>query len=335
MKRSRILAPVLALAALAGAAYWFVTRQPERPSGWQGYVEGYLVFMAAEEGGRIENLNVEAGHAVTEGQPLFRLESSAQDAQLAEAQARERQAQAQLDNLQAALQRPEQIAVLRAQEERAKATLDLSRSEFERQQQLYARGIAAKARLDQADSTFQRDKAALEEAQRQIRAAEIPARTADIAAAEAALRAAGAMVKQAETRVAKRRVFAPAAARVQDVYFRAGEVVNAGQPVLSLLPPSNLRVRFYAPETALSTLALGQSVAVSCDSCPKDLTASIAFISREAEYTPPVIFSEQERSKLVFRVEATLSGEGLKLPIGLPVSVQPAGARQAQAGPGS
>jgi HlyD family secretion protein len=105
----------------------------------------------------------------------------------------------------------------------------------------------------------------------------------------------------------------PADAKVQDVFFRAGEVVNAGQPVLSLLPPGNLRVRFYVPEPALSSLALGQTVRVTCDNF---------FISREAEYTPPVIFSEKERAKLVFRIEARPVGTW-SLPIGLPVSVNP------------
>ena len=130
------------------------------------------------------------------------------------------------------------------------------------------------------------------------------------------------MLRQAETRVAKRRVSAPVAARVQDIYFRAGEVVNAGQPVLSLLPPANVRVRFYVPEPVLSTLSLGQTVAIRCDSCADDLRARIVFLSREAEYTPPVIFSDKERAKLVFRAEAKPLGT-VELPIGLPVSVMP------------
>ncbi|GGH09085.1 secretion protein HlyD [Alsobacter metallidurans] len=327
MKASPIFAAFALAAAAAGGLYWTLTREPEAPAGWQGYVEGQLVYLAAEEGGRIETLKVEAGDEVAQGQPIFALEASSQDAQLAEAQARALQARAQLENLQAALQRPEQVAVLRAQEERARATLDLSRSEFERQQALYGRGISAKARLDQAESTFERDKAALEEAQRQILAAQLSARTGDIAGAEAFVRAAEAAVRQAEARVAKRRVASPAAGRVQDVFFRAGEVVNPGQPVLSLLPPANLKVRFYVPEPALSRLSLGQTVHVGCDSCPEGLTATLSFLSREAEYTPPVIFSEQERGKLVFRAEARLAGEGLKLPLGLPVSVEPAEAR--------
>jgi HlyD family secretion protein len=319
----RALLALVALALLGGGAYWYVTRQEDTATSFQGYIEGNLVFMAPEEGGRIERLEVEAGDAVAESQLLFGLESSMQQAQRGEAEARYRQAEAQLANLKAAMQRPEQIAVLKAGEERARANLDLSKNEFERQQMLFQKGISAKARLDQAESAYQRDKAALEEASRQIQAGQISGRSGDIEAAEAAVRASEAMLRQAETRLAKRRVVAPAGARVQDVYFRAGEVVNAGQPVLALLPPANLRFRFYVPEPVLSTLSLGDTVSIACDSCGEDLRARISFISREAEFTPPVIFSEQERAKLVFRVEARPLAADIRLPIGLPVSVAP------------
>jgi HlyD family secretion protein len=314
---------VAALAAIAGGAYWYVISQDEGPTSFQGYVEGHLVFMAPEEGGRIARMEVEAGDLVAEGQFLFSLEASVQDAQRNESEARLRQAQAQLDNLKAAQQRPEQIAVLRAAQERAQAALDLSRTELERQRTLFQRGYSAKARLDQAEAGFERDKAALEEAASQIKAAQLSGRSAEIEAAEAAVRVHEALLRQAETRLAKRRITAPAAARVQDVYFRAGEVVNAGQPVLSLLPPANLRLRFYVPEPLLSTLALGQIVAVTCDNCGEGFRARVSFISSEAEYTPPVIFSEQERAKLVFRIEARPLDPDLRLPIGLPVSVAP------------
>jgi HlyD family secretion protein len=128
---------------------------------------------------------------------------------------------------------------------------------------------------------------------------------------------------QADTRLAKRQVKAPSDAQVQDIYFRAGETVNAGQPVLALLPPANRRIRFYVPEPLLATVALGHIVGLSCDSCKAGLQARISFISSEAEFTPPVIFSEQERAKLVFRVEARPL-DGTNLPIGLPVTVTPA-----------
>src|SRR5215213_601933 len=312
--------------APGGGAYLWMSAEEDGPKGFQGYVEGNLVYMAPEEGGRIETMAVEAGDDAREGDLLFGLESSMQIAQKNEAEARLSQAEAQLANLKAAMQRPEQIAVLRVQEERAKAQAQFSRNEHERQQTLFQRGIAAKAQLDNAKAALDRDQAGLEEAQRAILAAQLAGRSGEIGAAEAALRAAEAAVAQAETRLARRRVSAPANAKVQDVFFRAGEVVNAGQPVLSLLPPQNLRLRFYVPEPVLATFALGQTVAVACDSCPAGIEAKVSFISREAEYTPPVIFSEQERAKLVFRIEARPAA-AMNLPIGLPVSVRPLPAR--------
>jgi len=323
VRRAVALAFILALMAGAAGAYlgWF--RDAEvGPARFQGYVEGHLVHMASEEGGRIERLFVEAGDDVVEGQPLFLLESSLQHAQRNEAEARLRQAEAQLANLKAAQQRPEQIAVLRAQEEKAQAQLDLSRGEFERQQSLFQRGITSKARLDQAEAAYERDRAALQEVLRQIQAGQLSGRSAEIMAAEAAVGAAEATLRQTDMRLSKRRVSAPTAADVQDVYFRSGEVVNAGQPVLSLLPPENRRLRFYVPEPLLSSLSLGQIVAVTCDNCPPDLQGKITFISREAEFTPPVIFSEQERAKLVFRVEARPMST-ISLPVGLPVTIEP------------
>src|SRR5215203_2351044 len=328
MKRAiRLILMLTLLAAAGGAAFWYLGRDEEESTVFQGYMEGNLVYMAPEESGRIERLAVEAGDSVTEGQFLFALESSVQIAQRNEAEARLRQAEAQLANLKAAQQRPEQIAVLRAQEERAKAQLQFSKSEYERQQTLFQRGITAKAQLDNAKAASDRDQAALDEAQRAILAAQLAGRSGEIGAAEAALHAAEAALAQAETRLARRRVLSPANARVQDVFFRAGEVVNAGQPVLSLLPPQNLRLRFYVPEPLLATLSLGQAIFVTCDSCPAGLEAKISFISREAEYTPPVIFSEQERAKLVFRVEARPTAP-LNLPLGLPLSVSAAPAEK-------
>jgi HlyD family secretion protein len=322
MKTARLI--VFAVLLLAGgAAAWFFWPQSDDTIRFQGYVEGYLVFMAPEEGGRIEELTVDSGDRVAEGTMLFRLDASVQSAQRNEAAAKLQQTRAQLANLEAALRRPEEIAVLEAQEERAQAQLGLSQAELDRQRTLFERGIAAKAQYDQARTAFERDKAALAEVQRQIDAGQIAGRSGEIGAAEAAVQANEAALMQAETRLAKRQVKAPSDAQVQDVYFRAGETVNAGQPVLALLPPANRRIRFYVPEPLLATIALGQTVGLSCDSCKDGLQARISFISSEAEFTPPVIFSEQERAKLVFRIEARPL-DGANLPIGLPVTVTPA-----------
>jgi HlyD family secretion protein len=318
----RVLVLVLVSGLLAAGGGWFMWRQPAEAGGYQGYVEGNLAFIAPETAGRIEALSVDAGDMVAAGQPLFALDASMEIAQANEAKAKLQQARAQLDDFNAALQRPEQIAVLRAQEERAQAQRDFSRSELDRQKILFGRGYSAQARLDQAQAAFERDQAALDEIRRLIEAGQISGRGAEIRSAEAAVQVAEAAVGQAHARLAKRRVSAPTEARVQDVFFRVGEVVIGGQPVLALLPPGNRRIRFYVPEPELSTIRLGQGMALACDSCPSGLSAKVTFISGEAEFTPPVIFSDKERAKLVFRVEAQPT-DSTELPVGLPVSVMP------------
>jgi HlyD family secretion protein len=311
---------VLIVAGLVGGGSWAAWYRSAAESGYQGYVEGNLVQVAPEASGRIETLAVGAGDRVAAGQALFALDATMETAQADEAEARLQQARAQLENLQSALQRPEQIAVLRAQKERAQAQRDFSRSEFERQKTLFDRGYSAQARLDQAQAAYDRDNAALEEVLRQIDAGQIAGRGAEIRAAEASVEIMAATVAQAQARLAKRQVTAPADAIVQDVYFRPGEVVAAGQPVLALLPPGNRRIRFYVPEPKLAGIRMGQVVALACDSCPDGLTATVTFMAGQAEFTPPVIFSEKERAKLVFRIEAQPT-DTAPLPVGLPVSV--------------
>jgi HlyD family secretion protein len=139
--------------------------------------------------------------------------------------------------------------------------------------------------------------------------------------AEAALRTAQARLNSAQTRLARRKVFSPVAGPVQQIYYRAGELVPAGKPVVALLPPGNLKVRFFVNEAMLPKLKLGDLIDISCDGCSTGITAKISFIARSSEYTPPVIYSMEERSKLVFMIEARTSTPE-KLRVGQPVSVK-------------
>jgi HlyD family secretion protein len=136
-----------------------------------------------------------------------------------------------------------------------------------------------------------------------------------------ALRVAEARVNTAQTRLARRRAIAPIAGTVQQVYFREGETVPAQRPVLAILPPGNMKVRFFVPEKDLARIALGQEVRVGCDSCSPDIAATIHFIATAAEYTPPVIYSLDERAKLVFMVQARPAAPD-KLRVGQPVDVR-------------
>jgi HlyD family secretion protein len=143
---------------------------------------------------------------------------------------------------------------------------------------------------------------------------------ANLDAAVSALRVAEAQVVTSQTRLARRIGYAPIAGTVQQVYFRVGETVGAQRPVLSIMPPGNMKVRFYIPEADLPKLAIGEEVRVSCDNCSADLTARIYFLSTTAEYTPPVIYSLDERNKLVYLVQARPSRPDA-LRVGQPISV--------------
>ena len=145
---------------------------------------------------------------------------------------------------------------------------------------------------------------------------------ANLDAAVSALRVAEAHVVTSKTRLARRIVFAPVSGTIQQIYFRAGEMVAAQRPVLSIMPPGNMKIRFYVPETDLPRLAIGDEVRVTCDNCAADLTAKIYFISTSAEYTPPVIYSLDERNKLVYLIQARpLRPDALR--VGQPISVFP------------
>ncbi len=143
---------------------------------------------------------------------------------------------------------------------------------------------------------------------------------ATLDSALSALRVAEARVNTSQTRLARRSGFAPIAGTIQQIYFREGEMVAAQRPVISIMPPGNMKLRFFVPETELPKLALGDEVKVTCDNCAADLTAKIYFIATMAEYTPPVIYSLDERNKLVYLIQARPSRPD-SLRVGQPISV--------------
>ena len=314
-RKPLILGAFIALICLAW--YYFA---PSDKEAYQGYIEGEFLYIAPEEGGRITSLLAEEGAEVGQGQELFAIDQSVQVEIRRQAEASLIQAEANLRDLKAALRRPEELAVLSAQKERAQAQFALSQAEFERQKMLREKGFASQSVFDQAQAAFERDKAALEEVHKQIEVGELSSRQDAVQAGEAAVEAAKAALRQIETRIGKLKVKAPENAKVHRIFFRKGEVVNAGQPVLALLPDQNRILRFFVPESDIAKFSVNRKIAVNCDSCPNNLTARVSFISDSVEFTPPIIFSEQERAKLVYRVEAKPFEAGT-LSVGLPVSV--------------
>lgn len=321
MRRIVVLAAALAFVAAAVWLLW--PDQADGPPPFLGYVEAETMLVAPKQTGRLVELAVTEGATVETGAPLFALDAETETAAVQEAQARLGRAKAQLADLRAAQQRPAQIDVLEASRRQAEAALELSRAELERQKRLFDRGVVAESRLDQATSTYKRDLNALAETERAIEAARLPGREAQVEAAEAEVEVAAAALEQARIALADRRVEARRGGRVLDVLYRVGEVVPAGQPVVEILPPTAVKVRFYVPEPAISRLSYGQPVEILCDGCPPGLAAAVTYIAPEAEFTPPVIFSRQERAKLVFLVEARPASPSEALRPGLPVEVRP------------
>jgi HlyD family secretion protein len=306
------------VAALALAALAACQRQ-EAPA-WQGWMEADTVFVGPEDTGRLVLLKVSEGDDVPAGALLFTLDPATQKADVEAAQALLAQAQSKLARLEAAQQRPEEIAVLEASLRQALAAFELSSATLERTRGLIDKGYASRAQLDQAQSTADRDRAAIDASRRQIDVARLGARSEDIEAARSAAEQARAQVSSAQARLKRLDVYAPVGGRVQEVYYRPGEVVTAGRPVASILPPENLKVRFFVPLAVLPSIRIGAPLAVTCDGCKAGLTARVTSIAGQAEFTPPVIYSLEERKKLVYRVEAR-PDQPDALRVGQPVSV--------------
>lgn len=311
----------LFIAAFALVYTLFFRDGPAKPTMFQGYMEGQLILMGPEAGGRIAKVFVAEGDDILKGGPLFQLDTTYELQQVKQAEAVLAQAKAELENLRSAQMRSQEIGVLEAKKKSALAAKKLSQEELERKLMLYERRVVPKAQLDAAKAAFNRDKAALDGITKEIDVAHLAARKPLIEAAAARLRAARAELQQAKIRLDKRSVASPMSGHIEELNFSAGEVVAAGQPVVALLPPANIKARFFVTEKKLSQLKRGGLVKISCDGCADDLRARIDFIAREAEYTPPVIYGPKERARLVFRVEARAIGKSKELSPGQPVTV--------------
>lgn len=301
MKASVQVSALLATLALAGCV-------PESSRSFQGYLEGEFVYVAAPLAGTLTNLAVVRGQEVKAGQLLFELERDAEAAAAQEAERRLAQARARRDNLTKG-RRPSEIASLEAQLDRAKANLHLSELELERRTRLIESKVISAAELDAARARREADAAWVASLTADLETARLGARSDEIAAAEAEMQAAEAALARARWAVRQKSQFAPAEARVQDTLYRAGEFVPAGHPVVSLLPPENVKVRFFVPQGRLAAIRPGQPVAVSLDGVATPLRAAVSYVSSQAEFTPPVIYSRENRAKLVFMVEAVFPAD--------------------------
>jgi HlyD family secretion protein len=286
---------------------------------YNGYIEARYVYAAPATGGPIETISVKEGDVVLEGDLLFRLKQDQQISLLSAAEARVAAAEAALANLTTG-GREDELDVARASLQKAEADLSLARETSVRSGKLFAEGLIPKSKYDQDRATLASAEALVKQLSAQLKVTELPARDAQQQQAEANLTAARADAEKANWDLADRTITAPAAGRVERVYFEAGEIAAAGTPVVAILPEGALKVKFYLPEDARATFALGDKVTVNCDGCPDGLVATLSFFASDPQFTPPVIYSRDERQRLSFLAEATL--EGASLPPGQPVTVE-------------
>ena len=299
---------------------------PPAPTGWSGYAEGDYVYVAAPVAGRLRALAVRAGDAVAQGAPLFTLDETPERDALDAALAQRDAAAAQSANLQTG-KRPDELAQIQAQLAQALAQAALARTDAARKAALVAQAAVSRSDADAARTAAAAADQRVTELQAALRSARAPARAQERAAAEAQARAADSTLAQQRWRLGQMAQAAPADAQVADTLFRVGEWVGAGQPVVSLLPPGQLKARFFVPEAALARLANGAPVLLSCDGCGAPIAARVSRIATEPEYTPPVIYSNEQRAKLVFLVEALPEPkDATRLKPGQPLDVRPTGA---------
>jgi HlyD family secretion protein len=312
------LVPSLALLALAGC------NGSSAPS-MQGYVEGTYVYVSADKAGRVVERKAVAGSPAAENDVLAQLDDADERQAVAGAEARLAQAKAQLADLGSG-KRPEEISVLVAQLNAARTTFNAANDDYTRKLVLREKGVVAQQAVDDAKTARDSAQSQVDAAERQLEVAKLPARPEAITAAERNVAAEDAALAQAKIGLDRRTLRAPAAGLVEETFYEPGELVAAGQAVVSLLPDANRKIRFFLPEPLLAGVKVGSRVAVSCDGCAKDLAGEVTFVATEAEFTPPVLYSRGNREKLVYRVDAKPLGDAAALKVGQPVDVVLAGA---------
>ena len=293
------------------------------PSGRvQGYVEGEYVYVASPLAGILQTLNVERGQQVKAGDPLFELDRTAEQAARDEADRRLAQARSNLEDARKG-KRPSEIESLQAELAQAKAAASLSEQNLERMERLAPTGAASQEDLDRARSTREQERHHVIQLEADLKTAALGQREDAVMMAEDEVRAREAMLVRADWDLSQKRQAAPQAGLVFDTLYRQGEWVAAGRPVVVLLPPPNVKVRAFVPEAMVGSIQPGDAVHVIVDGVNQRIEGKVTYISPQAEYTPPVIFSQESRSKLMFMVEAHFdAATSAKLHPGQPVDVE-------------
>jgi HlyD family secretion protein len=310
-----IFSSLSALCLLAGCSRPAVNRV-------QGYVEGEFVYVASPYAGELKSLKTQRGDQVKTNDLLFTLDNEPEKSDRDEAEQRLMQADSSLKDARKG-KRPTEIESEEAQLRQARAALVLSEKELARQEKLLLTSASSVQDVDRARSTRDQDLQRVAQLEADLLTAHLGSRTDQIAAAAANKKALAAALARAEWDLSQKRQAAPEAGLVYDTLYREGEWVAAGRPVVVLLPPKNIKVRAFVPEALVGAIHIGDGVKVTVDGVSVPYLGKVSFISPQAEYTPPVIYSRESRSKLVFMIEAVFDPEtASKLHPGQPVDLQ-------------
>jgi HlyD family secretion protein len=285
-----------------------------------GYVEGEYVLIAPIETAQIVAVEVKRGDKIIANQPLVQLERRDAEIAVAQAKASAAQAERQLADLRQG-KRAEEIAVIEASLESAKAQAAEAGRVLKRQANLLKGGTTTQADFDEASTNLDQAKAKVAELEANLTVAKLPARSEAIKAAEAAVEQAQAVLENAEWRLAKRTLTLPKSGTVFDIIRNPGEIAGPQAPVISVLPDGAIKLRLYVSEVSLSSVSPGSELAVRCDGCGSGMTATVNYVASDPEFTPPVLYSLENRQKLVYLVEARPDSESSALKPGQIVDV--------------
>jgi HlyD family secretion protein len=268
-----------------------------------GYVEGEYVLIAPVTVAQIDEVPVRRGDRVEAGMVVTRMERRDAEIAFAQAEAVLARAKSELANLKEA-RRNEEIRVIEAELASARAEAADAARGAQRMSDLFARGTVSQSVVDDARTRLDVAEARVAEVEANLSVAYLPARVQVIAAAVASVDVAESSRNAAAWQLEKRDLTAPASGIVFEVFRRAGEIAGPQAPVLSLLPDGAVLLRLYVPETEIARIKLGSLLDVGCDGCPEDTSATVTFVADSPEFTPPVIYSIENRQKLVYLVEA-------------------------------
>lgn len=285
----------------------------------QGYVEGENIYLSSPYSGILETLNVTRGQHVIKGELLYQLDPNPQKMNIFQAQGELEQAQNTLVDLEKPKRSPE-IAAIQAQIEQAEAQITLWKIRVDRYQKLYNKNASDKDTLDAAIARLQGQQQLKLQYQENLALAQLGSRIDQINAQKEQVKALKAKLNAAQWELKQKTIFAPKSGVIFDTYYREGELVGSLQPVLSLLTPENIRIEFFIPLDFLAKVHVGQPISFDCVGCDPHNSAEISYISPDAEYIPPLVYSRENNSKLVFRIKAHITNPSQFKP-GQPVMV--------------